>query len=270
MPITFRTQARYGWIPDLPDKRDQLYRKVYKVPARLPPKVDLSKSCSAVEAQGRLGSCTANALAGVLEFLERKAMPKRMAINVSRLFIYYNERVIEHTAGQDAGAMIRDGIKTLAKEGVCRETLWPYEISQFDQRPNVACYAEAKAHTIGSYQRLSTLDEMRACLADGYPFVFGFSVYESFESQQVSKTGVVDLPAKSESLVGGHAVCAVGYDDAEKRFLVRNSWGKDWGKNGYFTMPYAYLADRELSDDFWTVRQFTAVARAKQKGRHEA
>jgi C1A family cysteine protease len=96
---------------------------------------------------------------------------------------------------------------------------------------------------------------MRACLADGFPFVFGFTVYESFESDTVAKSGVLNLPKAKESAIGGHAVCAVGYDDAARRFIVRNSWGTDWGKRGYFTMPYAYLADRNLSDDFWTVRK---------------
>jgi len=266
-PTTLRTQARYGWLPDLPDTRDQLYSAVYKIPAKLPGKMDLRKLCAPVEDQGQLGSCTANALAGALEYLERKARPKANVIDVSRLFIYYNERVIEHAVNSDNGAMIRDGIKSLAKQGVCEESMWPYVISQFAQRPSAACYAQALQHTIAAYQRLSTTDEMRACLADGYPFVFGFSVYESFESQAVAASGVADLPKKGEKLVGGHAVCAVGYDDAAKRFLVRNSWGTNWGQKGYFTLPYAYLADRNLSDDFWTIRQFVADSAAIKTNR---
>ncbi len=154
--------------------------------------------------------------------------------------------------------MIRDGIKVLAKLGVCPESMWPYDISQFKRRPSAVCYKKAKASTIDSYQRLVSIDEMRACLAAGYPFVFGFSAYESFESPAVTKSGVLKLPKLGEALIGGHAVCAVGYDDRAKRFIVRNSWGEDWGQSGYFTMPYAYLADRDLSDDFWTIRQFAA------------
>lgn len=243
-------KRRYGWVPDLPDNRDILYRTVIK--AKLPPKVNLSQQCSPIEDQGDLGSCTANALVGALEFLEKKNnIPYA---DLSRLFIYYNERVIEHTVESDSGAMLRDGIKTLKKFGVCTEKKWPYIISKFTDKPSPACYKEASTHVITSYQRIQTLDQMRACLAAGFPFVFGFTVYESFESEKVTKTGVVEMPKAGERALGGHAVLAIGYSDIEKKFLVRNSWGANWGIKGYFTMPYEYLANRNLSDDFWTIR----------------
>ena len=241
-----------GWIPDLPDHRDFLYADVRPTGVRLPKSVDLRPSMSPVENQGQLGSCTANALAGALEFLEVKS--GQSFVDLSRLFIYYNERAIEHSVGSDSGAMIRDGIKTLAAQGVCPEKEWPYVISTFTKKPSAKCYTDAKKHTIQTYHRIASLAEMRACLADGYPFVFGFSVYESFESATVAKSGVLNMPKPGERQVGGHAVCAVGYDDAAKRVLVRNSWGPAWGKKGYFTMPYDYVANRNLSDDFWTVR----------------
>jgi C1A family cysteine protease len=244
---------RYGWVPDLPDRRDLLYGAIRPVPAILPPHADLRPTCSVIEDQGNLGSCTGNALAGAIEFLERKNNVP--FIDVSRLFIYYNERAIEGTINSDSGAMLRDGIKTLKKQGVCSERKWPYIISKFAAKPRTACYKEALEHQITSYHRIITLDEMRTCLAEGFPFVFGFTVYESFQSQEVAKTGIVSMPQPDERAVGGHAVLGVGYDDAEKRFIVRNSWGTEWGQQGYFTMPYEYVADRNLSDDFWTIRK---------------
>jgi C1A family cysteine protease len=244
---------RYGWVPDVPDQRDYLLSAVLRIPATLPPLVDLRHLCSKIEDQGQLGSCTANALAGALEYLERK--DKVAFEDFSRLFIYYNERVIEHTIQSDSGATLRDGIKTLAKKGVCSEKKWPYRVSKFRVKPTASCYKDAMNHQITSYHRIITLDEMRSCLAEKFPFVFGFTVYESFESQEVAKTGVVNMPERDEKSLGGHAVLAVGYNDAEERFIVRNSWGTDWGMKGYFTMPYKYVADRNLSDDFWTIRR---------------
>ncbi len=242
----------YGWQPDLPDQRDLLYSAIAAPPKKLPRSVDLRATCSGVENQGQLGSCTANALVGNLEFLEKNAgLP---AVDLSRLFIYYNERAIEGTVSQDAGAMIRDGIKTLVKQGVCPEADWPYVITKFAVKPPASCYQEALNHQITSYHRIVSLQQMRMCLAEGYPFVFGFTVYESFESEAVAKTGKLNLPKPKEKVLGGHAVMAAGYDDATKRFLVRNSWGTDWGQQGYFTMPYDYLDNRNLSDDFWTIR----------------
>lgn len=240
----------YGWIPDRPDHRDLLYSAIAPK-VKLPTKVDLRNECSSIENQGQLGSCTANALAGNLQFLE--IINGQVYKDVSRLFIYYNERAIEGTVGFDSGAMIRDGIKGLAKWGVCPELNWPYNITQFTRKPTAACYKEGLRHRITSYHRLQTLNEMFNCLADGFPFVFGFTVYESFESLRVAQTGIVPMPKKTEKTLGGHAVMAVGYDQKQKRFIVRNSWGTQWGQEGYFTMPYAYL--ETLADDFWTIRQ---------------
>ncbi len=252
MSKSSNVNAWYGWLPDRPDQRDKLYSAIAAPPKKIPASVDLRALCSPVEDQGELGSCTANALVGNLEFLEKKA--RRPVVDLSRLFVYYNERVMEGTVNEDSGAMIRDGVKSLVKQGVCAEQRWPYNISKFAVKPPAACYQEALEHQVISYHRILTLQEMRMCLAEGYPFVFGFTVYESFESPEVAKTGTLNLPAPGERALGGHAVMAVGYDDAAKRFTIRNSWGADWGLKGYFTIPYAYLDSRNLADDFWTIR----------------
>jgi C1A family cysteine protease len=248
-----RRIQRYGWVPDLPDARDHLSAAPPRYLTDLPTTLDLRDQCpKEIYDQGQLGSCTANAIGAAFEFLLLKQpdadfMP-------SRLFIYYNERVIEGTVDTDSGAMIRDGIKTVSKQGVCPETDWPYDISTFTDRPPDRCYEEALKHQVRSYQRVPrVLNQMKGCLSSGYPFVFGFSVYESFESDEVAQTGVVPLPGPNEQLLGGHAVLAVGYDDADQRFLVRNSWGDGWGAGGYFTLPYTYLTQRALSSDFWSI-----------------
>ena len=135
------------------------------------------------------------------------------------------------------------------------ETLWPYDIAKFAAKPPAAAYKEALNHQVSSYQRVDrNLSQFKGVLAEGFPFVFGFTVYDSFESEQVAKTGKLNLPKAGETVVGGHAVVAVGYDDKAKRFIVRNSWGADWGLAGYFTIPYDYLLSADLSDDFWTIR----------------
>jgi len=240
----------YGWVPDRPDTRDYFYKAIRPV-VKVPGEVDLRHYCSFVENQGRLGSCTANALAGNIEFLDNMADGKY--IDASRLFIYYNERVLEGMVDYDSGASLRDGIKTLKKTGYCWEKTWPYFIKRFTKRPAKKCYDEARRHRIESYHRIEVLPEMLACLAEGFPFVFGFTVYESFQTEETAKTGTVNMPKKTERAIGGHAVLAVGYNQKTRRFLVRNSWGAGWGDNGYFTMPYEYL--ETLAADFWTIRK---------------
>ena len=155
---------------------------------------------------------------------------------MSRLFIYYNERAIENSVGSDSGAEIRDGIKTLATQGCCPETEWPYIISKFTQKPVANCYTDAKKHIIQSYYRVNTLNDMQTCIASGYPFVLGFTVYESFESQQVANTGIVPMPAPGEQVLGGHCVMAMAYDNSTQRFMCENSWDQ-LGNEGVFYYP---------------------------------
>lgn len=249
-----RKIQRYGWVPDLPDHRDHVYAAPQPVLAKLPVKIDLRKQCPAVLDQGQLGSCTANAIANAHLFNQMKQKAKN-CFHPSRLFIYYNERAMEGTINSDSGAMIRDGIKSIAKLGVCNETEWPYAIGKFTEKPSAANYKSALRHQALSYQRLTqTLNQLKGCLATGFPFVFGFTVYESFESATVAKTGNASMPKSDEKCLGGHAVLATGYDDKTQRFSVMNSWGSKWGKQGYFTLPYSYVTDADLASDFWTIR----------------
>ncbi len=261
-----RKIARYGWSPDLPDQRDHVYAAPLPKLGPLPAKVDLRKQCPKVYDQGQIGSCTANAIAGAIEFDLKKQ--KLADFIPSRLFIYYNERAMEHSVPSDSGAQIRDGVKSVNQLGVCPEPEWPYIATPADpntnlfppgskpaQQPTPACYKDALNHQVVSYQSVTRdLGQMKGCLAAGYPFVFGFTVYDAFESATVAKTGVLNLPTSSESVVGGHAVLCLGYDDGAQRFIVRNSWGPTWGQKGYFTMPYAYLITGNLASDFWTIR----------------
>ena len=244
----------YGWKPDMPDHRDYRYAAPRKFLGILPPSVDLRSGCPVVYDQGQIGSCTANAIGAAHQF-EQMKQDKEKAFNPSRLFIYWNERDMEGSVGQDAGAQIRDGIKSVVSLGVCPESQWDYDTSRFTTKPPQPCYDEALKHQVMEYQRVdNTLAAMKGCLAEGYPFVLGFSVYESFESDEVASTGDAPMPGPRESQLGGHAVMAVGYDDATQRFLIRNSWGPGWGKDGNFTLPYEYLTNSDLSDDFWTIR----------------
>jgi C1A family cysteine protease len=259
-----RQIARFGWIPDLPDHRDFTYMVPRSVLTALPPSADLRPQCPAVYDQEQIGSCTANAIAGAIEFDQMK-----QGIGVftpSRLFIYYNERAMQGWVGIDSGAFIRDGIKSVAKLGCCPEDQWPYDGRPANpgdstwppghraaKKPSPKCYKDALKHKIVEYRSIArNVADMKGCLAAGFPFVFGFTVYESFRS--VTHNGEVPLPSLGEKVIGGHAVLAVGYADDEQKFVCRNSWGDQWGDAGYFYMPYAYLLDSKLSDDFWTVR----------------
>ena len=258
--------GHYGWIPDLPDHRDFSYAAPAEFLTALPTAVDLRPQCPAVYDQGQLGSCTANAIGGAIEF-------ERLKQNLSdfvpsRLFIYYNERVIENTVDSDSGAQLRDGMKVVAKLGAPPETDWPYDISKFEDKPPANAFTDAAKNKVVSYQRVNRiLNQFKGCLASGYPFVVGFTAYDSLESAQVAHTGHLLMPQPGEGVVGGHAVVSVGYDDQNQWFIMRNSWGPDWGMQGYFTMPYQYLMEANLSDDFWTIRLVEASSALKKSAK---
>jgi C1A family cysteine protease len=256
-----KKKRNYGWHPDLPDHRDLIMAAPAGAP--LPPSVDLrGPGYPAPYDQGQLGSCTGNAIAGAMEIAFAKEQIQRDGyiktdsfFMPSRLFIYYNERALEGTIDHDAGAQIRDGIKVVHKLGAPPESLWPYAIRKFKSKPTAKVFNAALGHQVTSYHRVTrAIESFKGCLADGFPFVFGFTVYDGFESELVARTGVLEMPARGEQILGGHAVLCVGYDDASQRFLIRNSWGTGWGQAGHFTMPYDYLMHAGLSSDFWTIR----------------
>ncbi|MGF6889248.1 C1A family cysteine protease [Nocardia sp. GAS34] len=227
----------YGWRPQKPDMRDIPFTRTV---TDRPSSVDLRPQMPPVYDQGMLGSCTANAIGAAMEYeRDRQGETDFMP---SRLFIYYNERAREGTVGSDSGAQIRDGIKVVNREGVCPEALWPYDTALFAQKPPRRCYVNAKTDIAIRYESIASMGELRNALASRLAVVFGFTVYQSFESPEVAKNGEVPMPGPNERVVGGHAVLAVGYDDGASTLLVRNSWGPSWGIAGYFHMPYAYLA----------------------------
>jgi C1A family cysteine protease len=252
--LVHKRRSFFGWTPDLPDHRDQIYTVSRKSRRALPPQVDLRVYCPPIYSQGKLHSCTANAIGAAIEFDQIKQQSSK-TFTPSRLFIYYNERWMRGTVDSDQGAGIREGIKTVGRQGVCPERLWPYKIRKFRMKPPPKCYREARKHPALVYRRLTRkLTDMKICLASGFPFIVGLTVYDSFESKKVKRTGRAPIPRRREKSRGGHAVLVVGYEEKDRHFIVRNSWGKDWGMNGYFTLPYDYLTHSHLSDDFWTIR----------------
>ena len=252
--LAVRTQKRYGWRPDHPDQRD--YLAAVEPLKTLPREVSLRDQMPPVYDQGQLGSCTANSIGAILEFNELKQGQKDAA-TPSRLFIYYNERVMEGTVDQDSGAEIRDGIKSVAQLGAPPETDWPYEINEFAARPSAQAYEDGAKHQAIRYARVpQTQMGIQNVLASGYPISFGFTVYESFE-KDVGDDGIVPMPQPDETVLGGHAVVAIGYKPIGRQlyFECRNSWGTDWADHGHFWMPAAYVTSNNLAQDFWVIEQ---------------
>ena len=254
--------GKYRWLPDPPDSRDHLYQ--LNTALTLAPVVDLRQYCSPIEDQGNIGSCTGNAIAGQIELIDRKGGKQ---LDVSRLFIYYEERVLEGSVRYDAGAYIRDGIKVCYTKGAPLETLWPYNTSKFATKPPTTAYTDALKRKVTGYQRCTNFAAVKNAVAAGNPVTIGFTVYDSFEGAWAdiphgqAGSGMMPFPnTATEQLLGGHAVCIVGYDDTMAvpgrtpgRFIVRNSWGTSWADNGYFYMPYDVIKTTSMSSDFWLI-----------------
>lgn len=277
--IEEREPVGLGWLRDLPDFRDytekhESIRPHLKTigiadPAKvtLPASVDLRAFCSPVENQGSLGSCTANATVGLVEYFERRAHGR--FIDASRLFLYKVTRDLLHWTG-DTGAYLRSTMGGLALFGVPPEEYWPYQIASFDIEPPAFCYSFAANYRAISYYRLdpagttpaALLARIKANLAAGLPPVFGFTVYSSIA--QAGTTGRIPYPGAGEKVLGGHAMLVIGYDDNVRitnatsgntttgALIVRNSWGPSWGDHGYGALPYDYVTNR-LAVDFWSL-----------------
>jgi C1A family cysteine protease len=245
--IQSQPKRKYNLIINRSKKQEFSLLKV-SIPTTLPPIVDLRSKFTHVFDQGELGSCTANALCGLVGY----DLPDFIG---SRLFLYYNERQMENTVFDDSGASLTDGVHCLLKYGICLESEWPYNISLFTQKPPDFCYEEAEKHKAIEVNHINNnLHTMKSSLAKGYPFVVGILLYESFEGSDVSATGIVPMPnTETEQLLGGHAVVCVGYNDTKKIWIMRNSWGTAWGDQGHFYLPYNYLIDSSLSSDLWSV-----------------
>lgn len=276
MPVSNRLPGM-GWLPDLPDIRD--YSPGHAEVAPLiastrvakeeppPPSVDLEEWCSPIEDQGQIGSCTANAAVGLVEYFERKAFGRH--VDASRLFVYKSTRNLLQMTG-DTGAFLRSAMGALVLFGAPPEEFWPYDESRFDDEPPAFCYALAQSFQAVKYLRLdppgtkpdAALPQIKSFLASGLPTMFGFTVYSSI--RQADDDGKIPLPSEGEKVEGGHAIVAVGYDDSttiknttkgvtsKGAFKIRNSWGTSWGDRGYGWLPYDYVTTG-LAEDWWTL-----------------
>ena len=263
------TRYRFGWIPDHGDPRDRSYAFWSALRAEeLPQAVDWAKVIQKYPScydQGQTGSCVGQSLARMFHLRELlQGFPLTPALSPSEgarvikpspMFIYYNARLMEGATDADNGCQIRDGLKTLLVDGCCDDSAWPLNVKFVTTKPFDSCYDEARAHTGLVYRRVDStnLQDLLSALALG-PVVGGVSVFTSFMD---AKNGEVQLPGDADSFEGGHALCWTGYDQGAKRFTFDNSWGASWGNHGRGSVPFDYLTDADLADDFWLLQKTT-------------
>lgn len=245
---------KLNWKRSPSDARDLKFAARMPAAFDLPASADISASIPEVYDQGAIGSCTGNA--GAMVGLHQSRLQNR-EILPSRLMLYYGARELESSVSSDDGAYIRDVFKAWSKVGVCPETIWPYNENEVLSRPNQAAYKEGIKTLAEAYVSLNNtvISELKTCLAMGRPFVLGFTVYEKFMYGSWKDT--MPMPKSGESILGGHAVTCVGYDDAKQAFRIKNSWSTNWKDKGYFWMPYAFITNRNFCDDFWTLQKIT-------------
>jgi hypothetical protein len=222
--------------PSPEDDRDFKYQQS-KIALRQ--SVDLRMFDTLVEDQSYLGSCVGSALTNAYEILVNILYPDRF-VELSDLYVYYNSRLYDNTISTDTGAYIRDGLKSMAQYGCCSEELWPYDISKFDVRPTPECYIDGAQRLVTRYESLYTLRDMLEVLSNDQPVVIGTLVYDSFMTLD-ARSPVVQLPKDSDIAIGAHAMVLVGYDLDRQQFLAKNSFGTDWGMDGYCWIPFEYV-----------------------------
>lgn len=263
----------YKWTEDTPDSLNKLranrnYCKVGDIIKadinKLPATLDLRANMPPIYDQGSLGSCTAQAVAACMYF-DQQTSNRETVIDPSKLFIYWNSRLPIGTTDEDSGASLSDAILSTVTYGACNEGLWPYNISQFRVRPTLQCYQDAyNCIDVDGCQQAEVNQnvlEIKSVLASNICMVFGIDVYSSFMSGQTASTGIVPMPNTSvEDYYGGHAMVLCGYNDYTQMFLFRNSWGEDWGMDGYGWIPYAYVVNSYLAGDIWSVSGIGAKA----------
>jgi C1A family cysteine protease len=248
IPRTLDKIFSLQWRQDKPDNRD--YKYSLTTPST-PNTIDLRPYCSPIENQGNLGSCTGQAIAGAIELLNKRNGKHK---DISRLFIYYYERLLLGTVNYDSGAYIRDGIKATNHYGASLESHWPYNIKKFRQEPIKEAKEDALNRKVTRYERIEDFNGCIDALSNGYPVIIGFHVYTSFMSNTVARTGNMPYPnTRRERLLGGHAVLLVGYNKTKKVFIARNSWGTSWGAKGYFYMPFDVIKPN-MSSDYWIIK----------------
>ena len=246
-----------------PDSRDLVFSSPRDIDIDLPPVFDLRNPSTPVPPmknvldQGSLGSCGLNATSNSLRhLLEKEGLP---VWQPSRLYLYWNTRVnIEHSpANEDTGVCIRDVCKALKKYHACSEEIWPYDIEKFSQAPPLDAYKHAELHKQIKYYAVPlNLEAIKHAIFQGNPVIIGIQLFDSFMSEEVARTGMVPMPDKaSDQIIGGHAMNMIGWNDETQRFIVQNSWG-EWADHGYCYIPYAYILDPELGDDYWTLTFF--------------
>ena len=248
-------KRHFGTGRDSASRLDRKYRPLSSLVRRLPAVADLRRHCPPVYDQLHLNSCSANAIAAALRYDELKEGRTDLP-SPSRLFIYYNERVLAGVVGTNSPVSLRDGYRSVAKLGSCPDPIWPYDVRRFRRHPTPPCYRAAHLHRAIAYYRIRrAMSHVRACLAEGFPFVLALAVHKSAMGRAVRRSGVLPVPTRRDRFLGGHAVLAVGYDHARRLIIFRNSWGSEWGDRGYGYLPYAFIASSQLTWDFWTMRR---------------